>query len=104
MTGNDFRLQTEKRIKELEEKLKLLSEGRKSSSYRQRYSVQEFKLIFKVGDYLTGWSTGKTVCITAIGEKRFLAKDLCLRKEERVCSIEGGTWAKVSNDLLEDNE
>lgn len=62
MSDNDFRLQTEKRIKDLEEQLKSLSECRKASSYRQRYSVQEFKLIFKVGDYLTGWSTGKTVC------------------------------------------
>lgn len=35
----------------------------------------EFKKMFRVGDYVCGWATGKTVRITAIGDRRFLHID-----------------------------
>ena len=83
------------RVAELEKEILLLREGNRSQPYRRKYSLQEFKLVFKVGDLLCGWATGKTVKITAIGETRFLAIDYYANLGERVCSIEGTAWVKI---------
>lgn len=84
-----------KRVAELEKEILLLREGSRSNPYRRKYTKQEFKLVFKIGDHICGWGTGKTVRITAIGESRFLARDLYTKGEERVCSIESLAWVKI---------
>jgi len=48
-------------------------------------TIEEFRQKFKVGDRITGWSTGKVATITAIGEFRFLFKDF----------RQGGEWVRA---------
>lgn len=58
----------------------------------------EFRELFKPGDYIRGWSTGKTVKITAIGEERFLYRDVghSGRRAEYVRGITATwLWEKV---------
>lgn len=43
-------------------------------SKRRRFTPETFRAEFKVGDFLSGWSTGKIIQITAIGQTRFFAK------------------------------
>lgn len=52
---------------------------------RMRYTAQSFKATFKVGDFISGWGTGVTYQITAIGEQRILMMDG--RNKERVSLI-----------------
>lgn len=40
---------------------------------RKMYTPAQFKATFKVGDEICGWSTGKTVKISVMGETRFLS-------------------------------
>lgn len=58
-----------------------------------RLTTTEFRKEFKVGDIIQGWSTGKKVMITAIGEERFLYKnaDGYHRNKEYVSTIRA-TW------------
>lgn len=60
---------------------------------RRPYTDHEFKKTFKIGDMICGWSTGLTVEITAIDEKRFLAMDY--KSKERVCTIAAHEWILV---------
>lgn len=52
----------------------------------------------KVGDVLTGYSTGLKVVVTAIGEKRFLYKDF--RGDEKVSQIHSTTATWYKDPLL----
>lgn len=62
-------------------------------------SIAEFKRDVKVGDTLQGYSTGKTVRVTAVGETRFLYVDHDSRYhlEERVSLMVSPSahWVKI---------
>jgi len=63
---------------------------------RQHYKTpDDFKAAIKVGDFLTAWSTGKVVQVTAYGKKnRFLAVDVY--GQETVYTMTANTgWTKV---------
>lgn len=83
----------QKEITELKKQVALLTDAYKPKLRRNYYSVAEFKAIFKVGDYVCGWSTGKRVKITAIGNHRFLG--LGYNDREEVNSITGQAWVKA---------
>lgn len=44
----------------------------KLSKQKQSMNPKIFKETFKVGDFVSGWATGLTLQITAIGETRIL--------------------------------
>lgn len=85
-------------IKDLQKKIYSMEGGTKQSSFRRKYTKEEFKRTFSIGDSLTGWSTGKQVKITAIGEDKFLALDHHGR--ERVCTIESLHWASINSNEI----
>ena len=63
---------------------------------RSHYKTpEEFKAAIKVGDYLTAWSTGLVIQVTALGKKnRFLAVDVY--DQETVFAMTANTgWTKV---------
>lgn len=82
------------RIESLEKTIKSF-EGFNKQSYRKQFTPEEFKKVFKVGDKICGWSTGKVVIITAIGEKRFLAKCTYNKIKEGSHTMESNTWVKI---------
>jgi hypothetical protein len=84
------------RVEILEKELSKLKRSSKAQPLRVPYKVKQFKSYFKVGDLITGWSTGLTLEITAIGNKRFIGLDQYDR--ERVCTIESHDWAKVEKE------
>lgn len=62
----------------------------------------EFRAHFKLGDIIVGWSTRKRCRITAIGEERFLYRDLALdafrnNSIERVAKIRQGFLWELAN-------
>jgi hypothetical protein len=67
-----------------------------------KMTVAEFTAAFKPGDMISGWSTGKVVQVTAIGESRFLYLDgnrLGAHGKEFVTSIRASWfWKKVTSD------
>lgn len=78
------------RVKFLEDEIYKLKGWKLRDNGRKKYTVQEFKLVFKPGDKVIGWATGKVVEITAIGNSRFLCLDH--NGYERVCTIEAHEW------------
>ena len=84
----------QKQINELKKEIEYLKAAYKPSLKKNYYSPEEFKALFKVGDLVCGWSTGKTVRITAIGHHRFLA--LGYGNREEVNTITGNAWVKVN--------
>lgn len=65
-----------------------------------KMSCKEFKEAFKPGDLIQGWSTGKVVEITAVGQQRFLyiQDSMGRRNKEFVQSIAAPwMWKKVSS-------
>ena len=67
-------------------------------------NIEEFKRNCSVGDYLEGFTTGKEVRITAIGETRFLYIDRlgreCVSKIQNVAA----NWNKVYSRNKSNNE
>ena len=49
-------------------------EAQRAKRSRKIYNPEEFKAIFKVDDIIEGYSTNSLFKITAIGDRRFLAK------------------------------
>lgn len=86
--------QLEEKVNNLELQLKAI-QGLKDNG-RRHYTAEEFKKAFKVGDSISGWSTGKVVTITAIGESSFLCKSKYYSEKEQKCSFTATTWIKVT--------
>lgn len=64
---------------------------------------EEFRKKFKRGDILTGYSTGKRVRITGIGDTRFLyinpdEENQPYKVRERIASMHGRHWRLVEED------
>jgi len=53
--------------------------------------------VFKVGDAITAWETGKECIITAIGDTKFLYRQVG-RQGEYMCKISCHLWRLVSQD------
>ena len=69
---------------------------------RKMYTPAQFKATFKVGDEISGWSTGKTVKISCIGTTRFLA---WFRGEEVVSTMsQAQGWALVAAAPMPEDE
>jgi hypothetical protein len=76
--------------------IEFLKDAYKPKLRKNYYSIEEFKSIFKVGDLICGWTTGKTIQITAIGHHRFLG--IAGKDREEVNSITGNAWVKVEKE------
>lgn len=57
-----------------------------------KLTPKEFRETFKVGDIISGWSTGKKVRITAIGEERFLYKETEVSRRGEYVRAIVATW------------
>lgn len=65
---------------------------------------EEFKAVLKVGDFVQGWQTTKTVQISALGEKdRFLAVDVYGQETVHTMTQSAG-WLKVEQPYYWEDE
>jgi hypothetical protein len=87
-------MNVEERLLFLESELARLRNGNGHYGLRKQYSAKEFKETFKIGDEITGWATGKSIKIIAIGNERFLWIDQ-FSGHEGVSKMTANKWAKT---------